>query len=57
MMIAGHDGILRLKIKRFEISFINCKVFFFPSSIDGSVCKTSGAPDQLLGKNCNMQLS
>ena len=50
--VLGHDGILRLKIKRFEITAINCKIYISPKSIDidGSVSKASAAPDQLLGK-------
>ena len=55
MKIAGHDRILRLKNKRLEITLNNCKnlhILQFNSPIDGSICKTSAAPDpdQLQGK-------
>ena len=33
MKNAGHDRILRLKIKRFEIILNNCKVYIFLDSI------------------------
>ena len=33
MKTAGHDGVLVLKVKRFEISLNNCKVYILPNSI------------------------
>ena len=50
--ILGHDGFLRLKIKRFEITTVNCENYISSKSIDidGSVSQASAAPDQLLAK-------